>query len=153
VFGLGEPKNGEEECKPQDRLMISPQSPGFDENEDALNRNRVFVNGTKPVRLLLETLNEIREERFNGGRVPLSRLNSRFKELSRLRALIPDGISPEKLLNDRSSSVNRRRERIEEERVPEKPFLLRVRVLRLTRGDRSGIEPEIELFSRLRTRS
>ena len=80
-------------------------------------------------------------------------LNSRFKELSRVRALISDGISPEKLLYERSSTSKRRRERSDGGRAPEKPFLLRVRVLRMTSGERSGIEPESELSSRLRTRS
>jgi cobalamin biosynthesis protein CobT len=99
--------------------MISPQSPGLDLNDDASKRDRVGVTGITPVRLLPETLNDVRNDWFNDGRVPLNRLKSRFNEVNRSSALISEGIEPEKLLWDIERIINRCRERIDGGKAPE----------------------------------
>lgn len=84
---LLEPKKGERE-EAQALLIISPHSPGLDLNDVASNLERVVVTGMTPVKLLTETLKEVRNDWLSDGSVPLNRLNSRFNEVNRSRAVI-----------------------------------------------------------------
>lgn len=87
VLLLLDPKKGERE-EAHARLMISPHSPGLDLNDDASNRDRVGVAGMTPVKLLTETLKDVRNDWLSDGSVPLKRLDSRFNEVNRSRAVI-----------------------------------------------------------------
>lgn len=82
-MAFDEPKNLER--GPHCLCTISPQRPGFSENDVGLNRARVWVTGIGPVRLLAETLNTFRAVWLRGGREPVKKFESSRSEMRRSR--------------------------------------------------------------------